>query len=67
MIRLAEQLERSRDGSVRAVRVAASDGRVALKTDTDPEGDPSVPILAASRNADLLADAVGRPVEVGGE
>jgi exopolyphosphatase/guanosine-5'-triphosphate,3'-diphosphate pyrophosphatase len=65
MIRLAEQLERSRDGSIRAVRVAASDGRVALKTDTDPERDPRVPIWAASRNADLLAEAVGRPVEIG--
>ena len=67
VIRLAEQLERSRDGSVRSVRVAAGDGRVGLEPDTDPAGDPSVPIWAASRNADLLSEAVGRPVEVGGE
>jgi exopolyphosphatase/guanosine-5'-triphosphate,3'-diphosphate pyrophosphatase len=66
VIRLAEQLERSRDGSVRSVTVAERNGSVALETDTDPDGDSSVPIWAARRNADLLSDAVGRPVEVSG-
>ena len=64
LIRLAEQLERSRDGSVRAVRVAPRDGGIALEAETDPRGDASVGIWAARRNADLLADALGRPVEI---
>ena len=67
VIRLAEQLERSRDRSIRAVRVSRQDGGVALRAATDPAGDPSVPIWAARRNADLLAEALGRPVEVDGE
>src|ERR671924_262713 len=64
LIRLAEQLERSRDRSVRAVRVAPRDGGIALEAETDPRGDASVGIWAARRNADLLADALGRPVEI---
>ena len=64
VIRLAEQLERSRDGSIRAVQVAASDGSVTLAPEIDPHGDPSVPIWAARRNADLLAEAIGREVEI---
>ena len=64
-IRLAEQLERSRDGAIRQVRVAAHDGTVELDADVDPARDPSVPIWAARRNADLLAEAIGRTVEIG--
>ena len=64
VIRLAEQLERSRDRSVLAVRVGHSNGAVALETETDAHGDPSVAIWAARRNSDLLADAIGRPVEI---
>jgi exopolyphosphatase/guanosine-5'-triphosphate,3'-diphosphate pyrophosphatase len=44
LIRLAEQLERSRDRSVRAVRVAPRDGGIALEAETDPRGDASVGI-----------------------
>jgi exopolyphosphatase / guanosine-5'-triphosphate,3'-diphosphate pyrophosphatase len=64
IIRLAEQLERSRDGAVREVSVAAHDGTVALAAEVDPARDPSVPIWAARRNSDLLADALGREVEI---
>lgn len=64
IIRLAEQLERSRDGAVRRVAVAAHDGAVTLDAEVDPARDPSVPIWAARRNADLLADALGREVEI---
>jgi exopolyphosphatase / guanosine-5'-triphosphate,3'-diphosphate pyrophosphatase len=64
LIRLAEQLERSRDRSVRAVRVAAADGGVALEAETDSRGDATVGIWAARRNSDLLAEALGRPVEI---
>lgn len=62
VIRLAEQLERSRDGQVRSVRVAAENGRVLLTADA--AGDPTVPLWAARRNADLLARAIGREIEV---
>jgi exopolyphosphatase/guanosine-5'-triphosphate,3'-diphosphate pyrophosphatase len=64
LIRLAEQLERSRDQSITTVRVASEDGRVALAAEASPGADPSVSIWAASRNADLLARALGREVEV---
>jgi exopolyphosphatase/guanosine-5'-triphosphate,3'-diphosphate pyrophosphatase len=65
VIRLAEQLERSRDGAIRQVRVAAHDGTVALDAEVHPARDPSVPIWAARREAGLLAGAIGREVEIG--
>jgi exopolyphosphatase / guanosine-5'-triphosphate,3'-diphosphate pyrophosphatase len=65
IIRLAEQLERSRDGAIRQVSVAAHDGTVSLDAEVDPARDPSVPIWAARREAGLLADALGREVEIG--
>jgi exopolyphosphatase/guanosine-5'-triphosphate,3'-diphosphate pyrophosphatase len=64
IIRLAEQFERSRDGAIRRVQVAAHDGTVTLAAHADPARDPSVPIWAARRNAGLLADALGRDVEI---
>jgi exopolyphosphatase/guanosine-5'-triphosphate,3'-diphosphate pyrophosphatase len=64
VIRLTEQLERSRDQSIRSVRVAARDGGVALEAETAARADPSVAIWAARREADLLAGALGRSVEV---
>jgi exopolyphosphatase / guanosine-5'-triphosphate,3'-diphosphate pyrophosphatase len=64
IIRLAEQFERSRDGAIREVNVAARDGSVMLATASDPARDPSVPIWAARRNADLLAEALGRRIEI---
>jgi exopolyphosphatase/guanosine-5'-triphosphate,3'-diphosphate pyrophosphatase len=62
VLRLAEQLERSRDGQVRSVRVGSQNGRVLLAADA--AGDPTVPLWAARRNAGLLAEALGRDVEV---
>ncbi len=64
VIRLAEQLERSRDQSVAEVGVTSTNGAVRL--DPEGSGDPTVAIWAARRNADLLAEAIGRPVEVAG-
>ncbi len=64
VIRLAEQLERSRDRSIRAVSVGTLNGAVELRASTAPDGDPSVPIWAARRNSDLLSEAIGRPVEI---
>ena len=63
IIRLAEQLERSRDQSIAGVEVAMDNGTVRLATRTE-RGDPSVPLWAARRNSDVLADAVGQPVEI---
>jgi exopolyphosphatase / guanosine-5'-triphosphate,3'-diphosphate pyrophosphatase len=64
IIRLAEQFERSRDGAVRAVSVAAQNGTVTLDTEVDPARDSSVPIWAARQHAELLADALGLEVEI---
>jgi len=44
--------------------VAASDGAITLEATADPGGDPTVPIWAARRNADLLEEAIGRRVEI---
>jgi exopolyphosphatase / guanosine-5'-triphosphate,3'-diphosphate pyrophosphatase len=64
VIRLAEQLERSRDRAITDLRVEANGDAVALITDCDPTRDITVPIWAARRNADLLSDALGRKVEI---
>jgi exopolyphosphatase / guanosine-5'-triphosphate,3'-diphosphate pyrophosphatase len=67
VIRLAEQLERSRDQSVAAVGIEVDDGRVKLEPRPNGHGsDTSVAIWSARRNADLLADALGKEVEVAG-
>jgi exopolyphosphatase / guanosine-5'-triphosphate,3'-diphosphate pyrophosphatase len=64
MIRLAEQLERSRDQAITDVHVSARNGAVALGASTNPSLDATVPIWAARRNADLLGEALGREVEI---
>src|SRR3954447_26905198 len=66
VIRLAEQFERSRDRAIRNVRVSADDGTVTLATDCDPTRDITVPLWAARRNADLLAEALERDVKIEG-
>jgi len=65
VIRLAEQLERSRDRSVRSVRLEHDGDTVALHAETNGSGsDPSVAIWSAQRNSSLLAEAIGERVEV---
>ena len=64
IIRLAEQLERSRDGAIRNVSVATANGSVTLAADGDPALDTTVPIWAARQSAGLLADALDREVEI---
>jgi exopolyphosphatase / guanosine-5'-triphosphate,3'-diphosphate pyrophosphatase len=64
VIRLAEQLERSRDQSIAAVDVAAENGLVRLATTCS--GDPTVALWSARRNAGLLAQAIERDVEIVG-
>ena len=67
VIRLAEQLERSRDQSVAEVQIGVDDGAVRLEPRADGrDGDVSVALWSARRNADLLAEAIGRRVEVAG-
>jgi len=46
------------------VRVSANGSTVSLAAETDPSRDATVSIWAARRNADLLADALGRAVEI---
>jgi exopolyphosphatase/guanosine-5'-triphosphate,3'-diphosphate pyrophosphatase len=63
IVRLAEQLERSRDRSVTGVRLVTGDnGQVTLEPDTS--ADASVAIWSARRNADLLGAAIERRVDV---
>ena len=64
IIRLAEQLERSRDRAIADVRVSANGKAVSLTAECDPSRDATVPIWAARRNADLLAEALGRDVAI---
>src|SRR5215208_4844382 len=64
VIRLAEQLERSRDRAITDVRVSANGNTVSLAADCDPSRDATVPIWAARRNADLLGEALGREVAI---
>jgi exopolyphosphatase/guanosine-5'-triphosphate,3'-diphosphate pyrophosphatase len=63
IIRLAEQLERSRDQSVSSVEVSAPDGALVLRPQVRA-GDLSVPVWAARRSSELLAEAVGRDVQI---
>jgi exopolyphosphatase / guanosine-5'-triphosphate,3'-diphosphate pyrophosphatase len=58
LLRLAEDLERSRDQSVRAAHVQADDGRVRLELQASDEA--RVARWAAAREADLFARAFGR-------
>jgi exopolyphosphatase/guanosine-5'-triphosphate,3'-diphosphate pyrophosphatase len=65
IIRLAEQLERSRDQAIANVTVQKANGTVTLTTEAAGEGAP-VAIWSARRNADLLERAIGKKVEVAG-
>jgi exopolyphosphatase/guanosine-5'-triphosphate,3'-diphosphate pyrophosphatase len=61
-VRLAEQFERSRDGAVRRVELHADDGRVVVTPEASSRA--TVAIWAARRNADLLAEAIERKVDI---
>ncbi len=65
VIRLAEQLERSRDRSVASVSLEERKDAVRLVAATNGSGGvPSVAVWAAQRGSDLLAEAIGEDVEV---
>jgi len=61
-IRLAEQLERSRDQSVASVEVSSENGEVRIDPEAPAEAD--VAIWSARRNADLLASTLGKTVAI---
>jgi exopolyphosphatase/guanosine-5'-triphosphate,3'-diphosphate pyrophosphatase len=58
-VRLAEQFERSRDGSVRAVHVHSQNGSLVVEPEASGEAS-EVAIWSARRNADLLETAIER-------
>ena len=62
LLRLAEDLERSRDQSVRAAHVASDNGTIRLELDAD--GAASVERWAAQREVDLFDRAFGRRLKV---
>jgi exopolyphosphatase / guanosine-5'-triphosphate,3'-diphosphate pyrophosphatase len=62
MVRLAEQLERSRDQAVHAARVEVQDGQVALRLEADE--DVTIARWAAERQRELFARAFGRELSV---
>lgn len=63
IIRLAEQLERSRDGAVDSVSLRTDNGTVTVEPRL--RGDASVAIWSARRNAGLLGRALERQLEIG--
>jgi exopolyphosphatase/guanosine-5'-triphosphate,3'-diphosphate pyrophosphatase len=62
LLRLAEDLERSRDQSVRAAHVAADNGTIRLELESD--GSASVERWAAQREVELFERAFGRELKV---
>jgi exopolyphosphatase / guanosine-5'-triphosphate,3'-diphosphate pyrophosphatase len=62
VLRLAEQLERSRDQAVDRVRVQVDDGRVELKLDAHE--DVTIARWAAQNEAEVFKKAFGRELEV---
>jgi exopolyphosphatase/guanosine-5'-triphosphate,3'-diphosphate pyrophosphatase len=61
-IRLAEQLERSRDQSVASVAVSSDNGAVRIDPEAPAEAD--VAIWSARRSSDLLAETLGKTVAI---
>jgi hypothetical protein len=62
VLRVAEQLERSRDQAVDRVRVKVDNGRVELKLETHE--DVSIARWAAMSEAEVFKKAFGRELEI---
>jgi len=63
LLRLAEDLERSRDQAVREAR-AVADGNGTIRLELDAKGEARVPRWAAARETELFARAFGRELVV---
>jgi exopolyphosphatase / guanosine-5'-triphosphate,3'-diphosphate pyrophosphatase len=63
LLRLAEDLERSRDQAVREAHVTPA-GKQTVRLDLVADGEARVPRWAASREKELFARAFGRELEV---
>jgi exopolyphosphatase/guanosine-5'-triphosphate,3'-diphosphate pyrophosphatase len=61
-LRIAEQLERSRDQSISSAGVVVDDGRVELRLES--RGDATISRWAAQRQSDLFRDAFGKELLV---
>jgi exopolyphosphatase/guanosine-5'-triphosphate,3'-diphosphate pyrophosphatase len=66
LVRLAEQLERSRDQTVRAVRVAADAKKGGVELELVADADVSLPRWGALREGELFARAFGRELAIAG-
>jgi exopolyphosphatase/guanosine-5'-triphosphate,3'-diphosphate pyrophosphatase len=64
LLRVAEDLERSRDQLVRDARVSVADGHVRLDIISEDGSDAAVARWAAGREVELFERAFGRPLEV---
>ena len=62
VLRIAEQLERTRSGDVDGLAVRADDEAVTIEVDAGP--DASVGLWAAAHSTELLAGAVARDVRL---
>ena len=62
VLRLAEQLERSRDQAVDRVQVQVTDGRVELRLEAHE--DVAIARWAAQKEQDVFEQAFGRELEV---
>lgn len=61
LLRLAEQIDRARDGAVRDVRLTTTSGGGIMELVT--QGDEQVPLWAVERHRELFVSAFGLPIE----
>ncbi|MBK9745981.1 MAG: hypothetical protein IPO91_04305 [Chloroflexi bacterium] len=61
-LRLAEQLDRARDGLVRDVRLHLNGGMAQMELIT--RGDETVALWSAARHVDIFEQAFGIPLEL---
>ncbi|NLT07556.1 MAG: HD domain-containing protein, partial [Solirubrobacterales bacterium] len=64
IIRLAEQLERSRDQTVATIAVREAADTLVLEAAPRPGADPTVAVWAADRSTGLLAETLGLDVAI---
>jgi exopolyphosphatase/guanosine-5'-triphosphate,3'-diphosphate pyrophosphatase len=62
LLRLAEHLDRGRDGAVAGARLHPADERLELELELAAGGDPALARWGAERQSDLFRRAFGRPL-----